>query len=566
MASSSYAPRLRPERLIAAGRVLLAVSSLFAVWLDPDEPVRYAGIAYSVLVGYAVYASAVAALVWQLESVSGRWPVVTHAIDLVCFSLVIFFTEGPASPFTVFFVFALLSATLRWQARGTLWTAVVVLAAFFGFAIYYGAVLDDPDFDRRALIIRGVYLVVLAGLLGYVGTQDRRTLDEMWRLASWPQTVRQDAETLARDLLAYAAALVGAPRALLAWAEPDAPVRRLAAWDGAHQHWRVERERVDRPLVEVAVRDRAFIRHGGAHPRTLVHEPSALQLVVHDEDPLDAEFVRRFVSGTVLSLPLQGESVEGRLFFFDKPDATLDDLVLGEVVSGVITARLDAYYLSEQLRQTAATEERIRLARDLHDGVLQSFTGVALRLEAVRRMMHEDRPAVLSALTEAQRILASEQRDVRFFIEELKPTGRARDDAGLESRLTDLALRMDREWDLRVSLDLSALDAARVPATLGREVYHIVREALMNAARHGAATAVRVAVVASPPAALRITISDNGRGFGFEGRYTFDELTRLDLGPKTLRERVRAMNGSLVLATATTGVELDVILPLAEVA
>ena len=51
MSDSRYSPRLRPERLIAAGRIVLAVFSLFAVWLDIDEPVRFAPIAYGVLVG-----------------------------------------------------------------------------------------------------------------------------------------------------------------------------------------------------------------------------------------------------------------------------------------------------------------------------------------------------------------------------------------------------------------------------------------------------------------------------------------------------------------------------------
>lgn len=61
MSDRLYAPRLRPERLIAAGRVVLAVSSLFAVWLDVDEPVRYAPVAYGVLLGYMLYAVAVGA-------------------------------------------------------------------------------------------------------------------------------------------------------------------------------------------------------------------------------------------------------------------------------------------------------------------------------------------------------------------------------------------------------------------------------------------------------------------------------------------------------------------------
>ena len=156
---------MRPERLIAAGRVVFAVTSLFAVWLDPDEPIRYATVAYGVLLAYVVYAATVATLLWRVEAVPRLWPVVMHAANLACFSLFIFFTD-PASPFTVYFVFALLAATLRWQVRGTMWTATIVIAVFFGFGIYFGIILDDPEFDLRGFIIRSVYLFVLAGLFG----------------------------------------------------------------------------------------------------------------------------------------------------------------------------------------------------------------------------------------------------------------------------------------------------------------------------------------------------------------------------------------------------------------
>jgi hypothetical protein len=147
------APRLRPERLIAAGRVVLAVFSLFAVWLDPTEPAYYARVAYGLLVAYVAYAGLIASLVWRAEAVSPAWPVVTHVADLTFFSLFIFFTAGPASPFTVYFVFALTCATLRWQVRGTVWTALVTLTAFGSFGVYFGVILRNPDFDLTAFII-----------------------------------------------------------------------------------------------------------------------------------------------------------------------------------------------------------------------------------------------------------------------------------------------------------------------------------------------------------------------------------------------------------------------------
>lgn len=558
MAEPHYAPRLRPERLIAAGRVVLAVSSLFAVWLDVDEPVRYAPVAYTVLVGYMAYALASSALLWRAESVPRWWPLVTHALDLLCFSLFIFFTEGPASPFTVYLVFALLSATLRWQARGTLWTAVVVIAAFLGFGFYFGVVIDDPGFDLRALIIRGVYLVVLAALLSYVGTQDQRTLREMWGLASWPQTVRGDAASLVHELLAYAARLLAAPKVVLVWAEIDSPRQQMGIWEGGR--WSHERRASQGDLVHEEIRDRAFIYAGVPVARTLVQEISGPQLVPWAGQPVDPSFAQHFNGAPILSVPIRGESFEGRLFLSGQADSTLDGLILAEIIAGVIAGRLEAFYLVEELRQSAATEERIRLARDLHDGALQSFTGIALRLAAIRRLLDIDTAAAAVELQDVQRVLAAEQRDLRFFIQDLTPSTPRAETAPLQERFGELSRRMEREWDLRVEWHVD-LPAEGLPAALSHDLYHIVREALVNAARHGGASAARVDISPREQDALAVAIQDDGRGFPFAGRYSADDLVRLNFGPKTLRERVRDIRGSLVLESGATGARLNIVLP-----
>jgi signal transduction histidine kinase len=559
MSRSLHAPRLRPERLIAAGRVGLAVSSLFAVWLDPNEPAQFVQAAYGLLAGYVAYAAVVAVLVWRAGAMSPLWPVAMHATDLVFFSLFIFFTDGPASPFNVYFVFALICATLRWQARGTVWTAVVILAAFIGFGVHFGAVLQDPEFDLRAFIIRGVYMVVLAVLLAYVGAQDQRTLHELWRLASWPQVMRRDVDALARDLLGYAGPLLEAPRVVLVWAEADAPAR-IAEWNrGA---WTHERLPAGAGTVHPEIGRRAFICTGAPARRALVQEAHALQLGVWQGDPLDPALSDRLRPGAVLSVSLPGESFDGRLFFLDKRDTTLDDLLLAEIVAGVVAARLDAFYLTEQLRQGAATEERIRLARDLHDGVLQSFTGVALRLAAIRRRMAAEPEAAAAALEDVQRVLASEQRDIRFFIQELKPAAYPAEEAALAVRLTELARRMEREWDLRVELHVEDVDA-RIPMALCRDLYHLVREALVNAARHGGASLARVRVEAADSGAIAALVADNGRGFAFSGSYSAEQLAALDLGPRSVRERVLAMHGTLTLQSGPDGAALHFLLPAA---
>lgn len=559
--AAPFSPTSRQERLIGAGRVVLAASSLLAVWLDPSEPAKYVQIAYGLLVAYLVYAVLVALAVARAPAVPSGWRLATHGVDLLFFSLFIYFTSGPASPFTAYFVFALVCATLRWQWRGTLWTAVATLAAFLAAGLYFGEVLRDPTFELDRFIIRGVYLGVVAVLLGYLGIHEARVREEMARLAVWPRAAEAEPSSILGEVLPYAARVVGATDALAVWTEGEEPWVELAAW---HRGELVrEREAPDayEPLVPARLAGSSFLCSDlGAEPPEVLLAASGRHERWHGE-PVHAALVRHFAASAVVSAPLRGDSVEGRIFFLGKVPMTSDDLLLAEVVATVVCERLEHLHLAGRLRQGAAMEERIRLARDLHDGVLQSMTGVALRLEAVRRQLDEEPAAARGTLEEIQRLIALEQRDLRFFIQELKPAanGGSGGKADLVPRVVELAHRIEREWDLRVEVDADGF-SGRVPERLGREVYHLVREALFNAARHGEASSV-VVRIGEESGGVAITVVDDGRGFPFHGRYAGEDLDALNLGPKSLRERVGALRGSLTVDSSPSGSAVGIVLP-----
>jgi signal transduction histidine kinase len=563
--AAPFSPTSRQERLIGAGRVVLAGSSLLAVWLDPSEPAKYAQIAYGLLVAYLAYAGVVALAVARAQAVPSGWRLATHGVDLLFFSLFIYFTSGPASPFTAYFVFALVCATLRWQWRGTLWTAVASLGAFLGAGLYFGEVLQDPAFELDRFIIRGVYLGVVAVLLGYLGIHETRVREEMAALAVWPRGADSEPASILGEVLPYAARVVGALDVVALWTEGEEPWMEVAAW----HRGRLTRERAApdlyEPLVPEALAGTSFLCSD-------LHESPAAVLLARGGryerwrgEPIHAAFAGRFSVASILSAPLRGDSVEGRLFFLDKPRMTTDDLLLAEVVATVVCERLEHLHLTGRLRQGAATEERIRLARDLHDGVLQSMTGVALRLEAARRQLDDHPDAARGALEEIQRLIAFEQRDLRFFIQELKPAANGSPGRGPElvPRLVELAHRIEREWGLRVEVDADGFDGD-VPERLGREVYHLVREALVNAARHGEASSVVVRLEAPAPEGVAITVIDDGRGFPFHGRYAGEALDALNLGPKSLRERVGALQGSLTVESSPAGSSVGIVLPAQE--
>jgi signal transduction histidine kinase len=208
-------------------------------------------------------------------------------------------------------------------------------------------------------------------------------------------------------------------------------------------------------------------------------------------------------------------------------------------------------------------EERLRLARDLHDGVLQSLTGTALQLQSVGRLFVEDPQAARDRLQEIQHLLAEEQRDLRFFIQELRPRplGSPQVDSDLATRLSELSERIERHWGLQVEVKIHRMEV-RIPTSLVREIYRLVHEALVNAARHARASVARVELSVQDDQ-VRIIVADDGRGFRFQGHYDHATLTEGKLGPVSLKERIVSLGGSLAIDSTESGARLEIFFPVA---
>jgi signal transduction histidine kinase len=267
----------------------------------------------------------------------------------------------------------------------------------------------------------------------------------------------------------------------------------------------------------------------------------------------------------VLAVRCAGEGWEGRLFFLDKPRMTGDDVPLGKVVAHQVTADIDHLYLQQRLRQAAVMEERVRFARDLHDGLLQSLTGTALQLQTVRRLLNEGQTAALARLDEIQHLITAEQANLRSYIRELKPAAMLarRVSQSLKTTLRTLVDRIERQWGLQVELTTGELTEADA-AAVAHHIAHLVHEALVNAARHGGASGatVRVREVSDH---VTITVADNGRGFPFRGRYGMTALNDMGAGPASLKERTAALRGTLTVESGSGGACVEITLPLAPV-
>ena len=553
------ARQIRSERLIAVGRSILAASSLLAIWLDPSEPAKYAAATYSLLAGYLIYALLLIIWATMADLFSRQVGFVTHLVDLAIFSLLLYLTEGSNSPLFVYFVFSLLTAALRWRWPGVLWTAVTTLAIYIGLSLYAERVVHDPEFELNRFIIRCVYLAVVALLLGYLNAYEQGRRRELIGLAAWPRHVPAGARV--QQALQHAASILAADHVLMIWDEAEEPWRYRATF--AHGVFECVREpsaaaeMVAKPL---ALSDFLCLNAGARSPAVLYAGPRGVERWWGA--PLAAELQTRLGCRSVLSVCLEGEGFQGRLFILDKPRVTTDDLVPGEIVARQITADLDQFYVQQHLHRAAVAEERVRFARELHDGVLQSLTGLALQLRAVQRLLDTDRERARASLAEIETLVAAEQRDLRHFVQQLKPLPLTRSDvnATLISHLGELGERIERQWGLRLELTAEPL-SRQLSETLAHAVYRLLQETLANAARHGAAKLARVRLGIRDDR-LRLEIADDGRGFEFRGRYDLTALNRLRIGPESVKQRVAALDGELVIVSGASGSRLEIELPL----
>jgi signal transduction histidine kinase len=191
----------------------------------------------------------------------------------------------------------------------------------------------------------------------------------------------------------------------------------------------------------------------------------------------------------------------------------------------------------------ARDEERQRIASDFHDGPLQSFIALQMRLEILRKVIDRDLNAGLEDLKELQRLAQTQVRDLRTFLHSMRPVDV--DGANFVATARRLAESFEKESGIAVAF-LGANTPIGLPGEATTEVLQMLREALVNVQKHAGATRVAVSLEKTEKG-LEISIDDNGHGFPFAGNYSLEELDLLRLGPASLRRRARSLNAELVL-------------------
>ena len=211
---------------------------------------------------------------------------------------------------------------------------------------------------------------------------------------------------------------------------------------------------------------------------------------------------------------------------------------------------------SDTLRRRAVTDERLRIARELHDVVGHHVSVIGIQAAAARRVIDRDPEAAATALGDIERSSREAVTQMRSLLGTLRDLGEEageRDGRAPEPGVSDLpALAAERTASGLVTaydeVESSPGAAQQLPGPLGLSLYRVAQEALANTTRHSTARSARIVLrvedrTASPYA--EVEVLDDGRPRG--------ATSGSGLGHLGMRERAAGMRGEVEIGPRPTG-------------
>jgi signal transduction histidine kinase len=578
----------RIERWLATARVFLATAALVTVWMDPSE-IRYSLWAHGLLAFYLAQSVVIMLLLRRRQQSTPSFRLLVHSGDVIWPALISVFATSQGNPFFLFFVFVIAAAAYRWGLWETVGTASLsvlllwmdslafhlgLISSLDGFLLRHHLPLlrsDITEFEPKRLFMRSISLVVMGFLLGYLAEQQKQLRAEKAVIARVLAKARVEVglRSTLQDIIGEMLSLYEASSALIVSQEtnsrhvfigelqPEAKVGAEFRWLESSTSGRemylyddqgVTASYATRPPGSGEKFNIVGLNKDGERVRNL--EVSVLDLLAAQH---------KFNSMILVSF-LFGREWWGRIFLFD-PSLTGDieeELrFLQELVRQVGPAVYNVYLLS-RLRTRAGAVERARVARELHDGAVQSLIAVEMQVDVLRRQSVSNTGIVTGELGRIQGLLREEVLKLRELMQQMKSIDL--DSRRLLGFIGDTVERFQRETGISARF-LTGIEELKMPQPMCREIARIVQEALVNVRKHSKATQVLVRFNASEDG-WNLVIEDDGSGFPFAGRLNQLELDSVGKGPVVIGERVRLIEGELTVeSNPGRGSRLEVSIP-----
>ncbi len=431
--------------------------------------------------------------------------------------------------------------------RGLRWLTILAPAAFLALLELVRALVIEPRFPGLASHLIGAP-IVLAGILVFsiwvfrrLRAQQQRILDQNRALqalnaAGMSLTSDLALESVLQRVTDEARALAGARYAALGVLDSDRHLDQFITSGMPAE---------EEALIHHLPRGRGLL---GA----LIEDPRPVRLANLADDPRSAGFCANHPPMTsFLGVPViaKGRAI-GNLYLTDKlagPEFSEQDEAAVITLAAQAAIAIENARLYRQVQRLATVEERERIGRELHDGVIQAIYGAGLALDDAVHTIPEQ-PA--AGQDKVRRVMAALDRtigEIRTFIMGLESRESREPPGPLAQQLAEL---VEEYQASSVPIDLRI--EGRPPRPLDpdtvRHLAQAAREALANAIQHSGAGRVEVGLRFQDDG-LTLRVTDDGRGFDLQSAEGDGPAGR-GRGLVNLRERVRQLGGRLEIDTA----------------
>jgi len=479
------------DRIIALMRFVLAFSALLITIVDPSEPDRLVTVTYAALSLYTIYSATLYMLVQRFQAfqtVIRRW---THWADVGWYIVLIGLSSGTSSVFFFFFFFAILVASFRWGFRAGL--SVVVISAILFTIVGFATAPKGPNFELNRFLMRPIYLFVLGYMMAYWGgyeiTLKRRLalLKEVNTLANPRFGVDRTTGWLMERLRSFYAA----DACLLVTADSATGEYFMRRADRADPERAVRNEPLPEKLAQrlLALPDNHAVVYSVKprvwwtfHTRSRAYD-AVTRARMDDSSEVSVPLAATLDAGSFVAVPVYyHNAATGRLYLKSTRRDTFDDSDVDFLLQVVnyFTPVIENIRLVDRLASDAAEVERQRIARDIHDSVIQPYIGLQIGLTAIAQKLEAGDTNAIDDIKRLNEQIGAVVANLRSYMLGLKISGEhenilvpsVRRFAATFAETTGIAVQVEAAGDMRMNDRLAA------------EVFQMVTEGLSNIRRH----------------------------------------------------------------------------------
>jgi signal transduction histidine kinase len=181
---------LRREHAVSWLRVAFAAVAVVIIQLNPERIARFPELSLISLITFLVYSIAQLYLAWRYKAASPVIGIATTSLDVVWIALIVFSTGGTRTPFFFYYSFPVITASIRWGLKGSLPVAFVGVALYGIVRLTLAGESMASPLGVDTLVVRSLYLVLLACIFGYISEFEKR---QNQRLVALSKTAAQAA-------------------------------------------------------------------------------------------------------------------------------------------------------------------------------------------------------------------------------------------------------------------------------------------------------------------------------------------------------------------------------------